>query len=282
MGFRVLLLGDVPSIIAAFEQAFEPSSISLVVASTACLFDEQATTALLEKEHPSVVVYADRPNIEGLSRLARHLSLHNVPLIMLSSYLVFGDQLGHYVETDTPVPSCTEGQHWSAAEGVAMALEHAIVIRLPWSLTRATDGAFDEAALDKLCRAITTHGAIDVSEVASGSLITWDETARVVAAIVQQLLCGADNWGVFHLHSSDVCSEAELADALARLLRAEGLTVAELVATKQNSPHWLSRNAALVGRRCTDNFGIQLKSFRVGLKGQVKAWIQRESLVSTS
>lgn len=267
---------------AAFEQAFEPSSLSLVSASTACLFDEQATTALLEKERPSVVVFTDRPKIEGLSRLTRHLSQHNVPLIMLSSYLVFGDQLGHYVETDTPVPSCTEGQHWSAAEGVALALEHAIVIRLPWSLTRATDGAFDEAALDKLCRAITTHSAIDVSEVASGSLITWDETARVVAAIVQQLLCGADNWGVFHLHSSDVCSEAELADALARLLKAEGLTVAELVATKQNSPHWLSRNAALVGRRCTDNFGIQLKSFRVGLKGQVKAWIQRESLVSTS
>lgn len=267
---------------AAFEQAFEPSSLSLIAVSAACLLNEQSTTALLEKERPSVVVYADRPNIDGLSRLTRQLSHYKVPLIMLSSHLVFGDQQGHHFEADTPVPTCTEGQHWLAAEGIALALAQAIIIRLPWTLTRVTQGAFDEAALDRLCRAITTHSAIDVSEVASGSLITWNDAARVVAAIVQQLLCGADNWGIFHLHSSDVCSEAELADALARLLKAEGLTVAELVATKQSSPHWLSRNAALVGRRCTDNFGIQLKSFRVGLKGQVKAWIQRELPVSTS
>ena len=278
MGFRVLLLSDAQEIVAAFEHAFEPLSLSLMIAPPTCLLDEQHISTLLEKESPSIIIYAGRPNIEGLSRLVEHASQRDVPVIMQSSYHVFGEGQGALHESDTPLPLCAEGQHWLACESVVLSWPHAIVVRLPWTLTPATDDAFDEGALDKLCRAILNANTIDVSEVAAGSLIAWDEAARIVSAMVQQLLCGANNWGVFHLHSSDSCSEAELADALARLLKAEGMQVAELVATKQTAPHWLSRNACLVGRRCTDNFGIQLKSFRVGLKGQVKAWLQRQSV----
>lgn len=278
MGFRVLLLSNAQEIVAAFEHAFEPLSLSLMIAPPACLLDEQHISTLLEKESPSIIIYAGRPNIEGLSRLVEHASQRDVPVIMQSSYHVFGEGQGALHESDTPLPLCAEGQHWLACESVVLSWPHAIVVRLPWTLTPATDDAFDEGALDKLCRAILSANTIDVSEVAAGSLIAWDEAARIVSAMVQQLLCGANNWGVFHVHSSDSCSEAELADALARLLKAEGMQVAELVATKQTAPHWLSRNACLVGRRCTDNFGIQLKSFRVGLKGQVKAWLQRQSV----
>lgn len=276
MGFRVLLLSDTQNIVAAFEHAFEPLSLSLIVATSDCLLDEQYLNTLLEKENPSIIIYAGRPNIEGLSRLVEHVSQRDVPLIMQSSYHVFGEGQGQLLESDTPMPQCAEGQHWLACESVVLSWPHSIVVRLPWTLSAVTDAAFDEGALDKLCRAILDFNAIDVSEVAIGSLMAWDEAARVVSAMVQQLLCGANNWGVFHVHSSDSCSEAELADALARLLKAEGMTVADLVATKQDTPHWLSRNACLVGRRCTDNFGIQLKSFRVGLKGQVKSWLQRQ------
>lgn len=278
MGFRVLLLSDSREIVAAFEHAFEPLSFSLMIALPECLLNEQHISTLLEKENPSTIIYAGRPNIEGLSRLIEYASKRDVPVIMQSSYHVFGEGQGALFENATPMPLCAEGQHWLACESIALSWPHAMVLRLPWTLTPATSDVYDEGALDKLCDAILNASTIEVSEVASGSLIAWDEAARVVSAIVQQLLCGANNWGVFHVHSSDQCSEAELADALARLLKAEGMQVAELVATKQNSPHWLSRNACLVGKRCTDNFGIQLKSFRVGLKGQVKAWLQRQSV----
>ena len=115
--------------------------------------------------------------------------------------------------------------------------------------------------------------ALNVSEVASGALISWPEIAKTIVAMVQQILCGAENWGVFHVHTSDNCSEAEFADAVARLLRGEGLCVSELAITKEPWPCSVERPALLLGRRCTDNFGVQQRSFRVGLKGSVQRWI---------
>lgn len=276
LGFRVLVVSDSPAFYETLESAFEALAFTLLAAAPDFLVSSpENVAAYMDAERINIVVSTNAgsgaaDNLHWLADVCRDKDL---PLIHLSSYRVFGVEQSDLTESLLPEPSDALGQTLLAAETLVLAVPHAIVLRTPWTLTSCSQAATDEGLLGRICFGLLNNPVLNVSEVASGALISWQEMAKTIVAIVQQILCGAENWGVFHIHTSDTCSEAEFADAVARLLRGEGLCVSELAITKESRPCSVERSALLKGRRCTDNFGVQQRSFRIGLKGCVQRWI---------
>ncbi|MEY4589170.1 MAG: hypothetical protein RL497_1246, partial [Pseudomonadota bacterium] len=91
----------------------------------------------------------------------------------------------------------------------------------------------------------------------------------------QQIACGAENWGVLHLRSAEPCFEAEFADHLVRQLKKEQWPVAHLDVIKGPSP-WAGPLGVLAGRRLTDTFGVQMRSWRLGVKPLMQHWIDEK------
>ena len=276
LGFRVLVVTDSPAFYEKLESAFEALAFTLQAATPDFLKSAQENVAAyIDGERINIVVYANAESgaAENLHWLTEACRDKDLPLIHLSSYRVFGAEQSDLSESLFPEPSDALGAALLAAEALVLAVPHAIVLRTPWTLTCCSQAATDEGLLGRICFGLLNNQVLNVSEVASGALISWQEMAKTIVAIVQQILCGAENWGVFHVRTSDTCSEAEFADAIARLLRGEGFRVPELAITKAVQPCSVERSALLKGRRCTDNFGVQQRSFRVGLKGSVQRWI---------
>ena len=274
MGFRILIITDSQALSESLERAFEPLPFSVLVAPADIgQWEPLSMQAYLEGQRVSVVIHAPfQPQVATTDNLAFLCGQLNLPLMHLSSYRVFGASQVKPDEAVIPLPDDDLGQHLWRLEQPVLALEHGLVLRLPWPLTYQNEGL-----LDVVCTGLLSGQIINVSEEACGCVLAWDDISRILVAMAQQIISGGENWGAFHLRTSDMCSEAEFADAVARLLKAEGCAVAGFTTTK-GGPWLMPRTAVLVGRRCTDNFGIQLRSFRQGLKGQVLQWLQRSSL----
>ncbi|HEY7774696.1 MAG TPA: sugar nucleotide-binding protein [Marinagarivorans sp.] len=274
MGFRILVISDSPAFYGALEAAFESLSFSLLAVTPDVLSMSSDNMRLyLEGERINIVVHASVVDIANLQNLTAQCSHKNLPLIHLSSYRVFGSHQEDLYEDLVPQPDDALGQDLLAAESTVLSCKHGLILRTPWTLVNFSQTQVDEGMLGRVCLGLLNNAVLNVSEAAAGTLVAWPEVAKTIVAIIQQIVCGAENWGVFHMHSSDVCSEAEFADAISRLLRAEGFCVAELSTSKSAAPYLVERTAVLKGRRCTENFGIQQRSFRVGLKGAVQRWV---------
>lgn len=308
MPFNVLVVTDSHSFRREMEAAFEPLSLLLLCCDTSLLAQPKTSFSdYLAVKNINIVVHAGfsaKVTAEHLNVLVNCCAEQAISIVHLSSYQVFGALQAVVDETVLPTPDTAHGEALLAAEqlvqngywahnsvlsgqpiqnGTALNkpisdVTKNIVIRVPWTLMAHTDAPEDESVLDRACKALLGGTELLVSEEVKGFIITWSDVARAITAMIQQVLCGANSWGVFHLRSSDSCSEAEFADAAARLLKAEGFSVANVVALK--GPGYLMQRCALIGgRRCTDDFGIQQTSFRVGLKGAVQRWVQHSGYV---
>lgn len=283
MAFRILVITDSLSFYSDMEAAFEPLSLFLMREGSSLLaLAEEDLLTYLTTEKINVVVrtgFSVVDDCTGLQRFIAACAKNAIPVISLSSYRVFGSHqlngstASKLLENMQPEPSDLLGQALMTAENIVLEQAQGIVLRVPWSLMNYSQAPEDDGLLDRVCKALLSGNELFVSEEVSGFVISWPEVARVITAMIQQVLCGAESWGVFHLRSSDCCSEAEFTDAVARLLKAEGFNVARLVAMK-GAGNLMHSSALLGGRRTTDDFGVQQKSFRIGLKGAVQRWIQ--------
>ncbi|WP_053980514.1 sugar nucleotide-binding protein [Marinagarivorans algicola] len=277
MAFRVLVVTDSASFYSDLEVAFEPLSLFLLHKGTSLLeLSERELSAYWVAEKINCVVYAGFSlNFDEarLQRFTQSCVAREIPLMHLSSYQVFDTQQGNIEEGVTPESSEPLGLSLLAAENIILEGERNMVLRMPWTLTTCSAALEDEGLLDRACKALLGTNELQVSDEVAGFVMSWPEVARAITAMIQQVFCGAENWGVFHIRSSDSCSEAEFADAVARLLKAEGFSVANVVAVK-GAGYLMQRSALLGGRRSVDDFGIQQRSFRVGLKGAVQRWVK--------
>lgn len=272
MGFRVVVITDSPSFYCQLVSAYDDEQIALIAVPNERLQSVEGLREFLGQSNASLVISAliesdpapeHYPNfaIEAAVAYCKDVSL---PLLHLSSYRVFGSEQLELDETLNPEPSTTKGQQLLEQEQTVLTSSKSLVLRLPWMLRSPGD-----ALLERVINPLLSGEALVVSEDAAGSLVSWKEVARILVAITQQVFCGAENWGVMHVHSSDMSSEAEFADAVARLLVDEGIEHKGLSVVKGH-PRLVDQQALLMGRRCTESFGIQQKSFRIGLKGAVR------------
>lgn len=218
--------------------------------------------------------------VSASKALASAASQTDAVVIHLSSYRVFGgENKSSYDEQDKPLPLGPAGRAFLEAErAFERNLERHICLRVSWVLD-----IIGESVFRRLLQDLVVEGPVlEVTHQRRGSPVSALEIGRVILAMVQQILCGAENWGVFHLSSGDPCSSAEFAEAVADILEREGalkrqwcvesLTDEELAV--QGEPD----SAALTVRRCRDNFGYQIRSWRQGLTGLIRTWLKQQDI----
>jgi dTDP-4-dehydrorhamnose reductase len=272
VGFRIFLTDYLSPLGAALMKGFEAQSLPVV---TADALEAASLYRLCEQLQPTVVVHlVQDPEEESLSiaqSLAHFCLERNSVLICLSSHEVFGaaQQGSALTELDIPEPDTAVGRAIYMVEQSLSVCEKKIVLRLPWLLD------IPGGLLDRLCRALLYMPECVVSDSWRGAPVLVEDVVRIVLAMVQQVLCGAQNWGYFHLHASDQCSEAELADHVARVLQKAGCEVSPIFLGPLTR-RFIMSNGWIKGHRCTNNFGFQYRSWRQGIKNRVQEWLDAE------
>lgn len=272
MGFRILLTDHESPLGSALLRGLEACSLPVVTADAR---EAGLLYRLCEQLQPTIIVHtAQTLSGESLSiaqSLAHFSQGRQSVLIYLSSHEVFGSaQNAHALtELDVPEPDTAAGRDFYLAEQALSLCERKIVLRLPWLLD------VPGGLLERLCQVLVYTRECVVSDSWRGSPVLMEDVVRLLLAVVHQVMCGAQNWGVFHLHASDHCSEAELADHVARVLQKAGYEVSPIFLGPV-SQRLIGSNGWIKGQRCTNNFGFQYRSWRQGIKSRVHEWLEGE------
>lgn len=240
----------------------------------------EARLQWLADAQPNVVLHflppadLDDAYIADAKLLADYCSKNELPVIQQSSYRVFGSaySVAAIVEGDEAVANDEFGIKLNALEKIFEGVSLKILLRVGWLLNGELDGVFQQL----IPPLVNKDSSLVASDHHFGSPVSKEFLVQSVLAMSQQVLCGAQNWGVFHLHSADSCSEAELVDQLVRLFNSDYQLDLKLpaVAGKDDSRCHFIGSPNLSGQRCTDNFGIQLPTWRKGFKGLVSTWLK--------
>ncbi|WP_347331107.1 sugar nucleotide-binding protein [Marinimicrobium locisalis] len=285
-----LLLTDASNALGrALEHELERETFGLIapVSTRPDWTDVGEVRAYLDHEPPKLVIntlgWADRPDTAqcalipaAAETLATVCSERNIPMIQVSSYQVFGgDNKSSHSERDEPSPQSEAGQAWLAAEqAVSQALEHRLVLRLSWLID-----SHGNNRLTRLLRTIFGDGEWVANSRLRGAPTALSDVARVLVGVVKQISCGADNWGVMHYASRDVCTEVEFVDRVVEVLRQLDTlpeTFAQRLTTTDSLPSDEPVSAVLGVHRLRDGFGVQSRAWEPYLVPMVKQWLHNQ------
>jgi dTDP-4-dehydrorhamnose reductase len=247
--------------------------------------DALAAKEYLTQHKPDVVIntlaWEELPSQEQqtlipivAANIANACASLGVPLIHFSSYQVFGlDNKSSHSEKDIPAPVSPAGQAFFAAE---QAIEHSaarfIILRLGWII-----GSIGDNHLTRLLTAIQNQQPITLNSRLRGAPTLLSDAVRVCIALVKQIDCGADNWGVMHYCSGDALNEPEFGEQLVQLLAQQQLLNHDANFTMIDvTPADEPVSAVLGCRRIRDAFGIQARPWRPSLLPLVKQWLHNQ------
>lgn len=208
--------------------------------------------------------------LETAETLTITCSAEDIPLIHFSSYSVFGgDTKGTHSEKDVIAPLSETGHAFAATEQQIAQVPKYIILRLSWII-----GAYGDNLLTRLLSAYLAGESVSVNRQLRGAPTAISDAARVAVALIKQISCGAENWGVMHYCSSDSCTQDEFAEQLLQLLIQQQLLTAEPRLTLiDQEPENEPLSAILGCRRVRDFFGVQARSWRPSLLPLVKQWL---------
>lgn len=211
---------------------------------------------------------------DGAECLARCLQGSTASVLHLSSYRVFsGEGKVSFGEQDIPVAETDMAQAFASAEQALMSsVDAALVLRSSWVLS--TEGG---SLLARLLADFEAGRTTVVSEQWRGTPVMVNDVVRAVFAVTQQIIFGADNWGVMHFGSSDVCSESVFAHKVKDMVEAEAGRQLQLEEVETE----VGNSAVLELSRLRNSFGIQPRSWRQGLRPAVRRWLERRRLLLT-
>ncbi len=295
MAKKLLITDAYNPIGTAISLAFEHANYGVLMPEKAVL-DYTNTAALVDycRDHRIDLVintfgWSDVPSgsdRERLVTMAKHLAeacvVLQCPVLHLSSYRVFGgENKTAYDELDQPSPLGSAGfAFWEAERAFEQRLERYICLRIGWLIDIHPD-----SYLSKVLSSLSTPGAtFEVGHQRRGAPISSTVVGRIVVAMVNQILCGAENWGVYHCASSDPCTVAEFTEAVVAVLEREDSLRREWAVTApiaedaelafMGSPE--PDSSVLTVRRSRDDFGVQAVSWRQGLAGLIRIWLARQ------
>lgn len=283
-----LLLTDANSPLgAAIAHELETETYSLLMPQTDEVnwCDRESVLTYLREQQPDILINtlgwsessgADNRylRVEAAKNLALGCKVAQTIPIHLSSYRVFGGVAkSSYDEADQQAPLSEEGSAYALAERhFHQTLSHWICLRLSWLI-----GAQGDNLLSHLLSGLSAGKSIPVCAEMRGSPTAMSDVARVVIALVKQILSGAENWGYFHYCSSDACTQADFAQQVAAILEQEELLRGSLVVEDTLLSPTEPGSAVLSSRRCRDNFGVQPRSWRQGLHSTIKMWLRQNN-----
>jgi|TARA_B110000116_G_scaffold212006_1_gene187934 dTDP-4-dehydrorhamnose reductase len=243
--------------------------------------DFESVSAYLQRHQPDLIInalgWSEWADVEWQQLLigsARNLAKAcaqqgGIPL-QLSSYRVFGgEQKDCYEVGDRPSPLGVVGRaFWDAERLYDASLDKWLVLRLGWVF-----GVQENNRLSNTLQALRSGESVEAGGDYFGAPTTVLDVARVVVAMVRQVLCGADNWGLYQYVSSDICSELEFVQELAAILQETGDFRGAIVEPAEQDA--LQGSAVLGNQRLLDNFGVKPRTWRQGLGETVRLWLKR-------
>lgn len=284
MGFNIVVLGASGSFVE--KRLFSRvSDLPWVLNRANELFGADSGDMCLHfsgRSRPSIVVSLaagdgqDYDTLSKLKNLLPYCAQARVPVIHLSSFHALGglDPTGVYPDTTLVQKSDDEGLNiYAEFERLVGTLEKHVILRRSWILDASVG-----SMLSEFVPKILAGEDFSVSDLNYGSPVSSVFLADAIVAIIQQVLTGAENWGLYHVQSSDICSEAEFCDYLVRQLT----KVKEIdfrgpqVVPHESAARYFSGAANLSGRKLTDDFGIQPLSWKKGFGSMLKNWLKRE------
>lgn len=176
---------------------------------------------------------------------------HEAGVLMLSHASVFPwRERQRWQEHEEPEPHDAVGQSMRARERLLATQARTVLLR-----TGQVFDASPNGMLHRLLLRLHSGGAVRLPTEPRQAYTPATDLARVIAAMVDQLSCGAALWGVYHYQAADMLSNYELAERLLSVVKALGASPA--VVLEPAGRPLLRAVAQLDCRRVRDTFGIQ-------------------------
>ncbi len=246
----------------------------------------ETVSAALDRVNPHIIINTLGWSDDGRLASAAHLTEptrvlveacreREVAFIQLSSYRVFSGVKSGFVETDEPLPRDECGELYLACEKLVATLPRHIILRLSWVI-----GWQGENLLTKIINPLLAGDSAAIVGERRGSPVGHSEVVRVLSAMAKQISCGAENWGLFHYSSGNVCTEEEFAAEVERRVAAKCTVTGGLKDTSGSDTEPVS--AALGYRRLMECFGIQPRTWKQALGQELGLWFSHHPMLLDS
>lgn len=275
MAFKVALLAEQSSVLAnTIRLQLSERSFQICMLGELPNNDfEDELESLCDRESPELFLSLgfDSMDPDYLSRLrvlTSYASQKGLPLVHCGSYsslAVFGtDSINEDYElrfVDSEL---------SRVESEIVKLPRHVLLRCSWLIDHG-----DTSLLASFIPRLLDAQSFRVSDRNYGCPVSRVQIVKTVVAVVQQLAAGAENWGAYQLRSADKCSEAEFIDHLVRAINSvySNELAAFEVGSSEEFAGILKGNANYSGRRLTDDFGVQMQTWRRGFNATLSEWI---------
>lgn len=284
MAINILLTDTQSPLGNGLRHRFESTTFRFVADHPAELSwtDDSAVREYLDQVKPNLILNstgwgegaAVKPDLlaDGAACLGRCVAGRDVSVVHLSSHRAFhGERTVSHSEYDLPSAQTDLAKAFVEAENeLQKSLQQTLILRCSWVLS-SQGGSLLARLLDDFSAGRSTQ----VCDQWRGSPVLVGDVVRTVHAITLQIIYGANNWGVMHFGSSDVCSELVFARKVLEMV--QGVTGREL--SLQEIESTTDNSAVLELRRIRECFGIQPRSWRQGLKPVIQRWLRQHELV---
>lgn len=282
---KLLLTDRSHSLGVALEHELEREPFNLLQPEAVDWRSADAVAEYIDRHRPDLVInnlgWGDSPASADASllplaadNLARACGSRDTVILQMSSYRVFGDDnKSKHSDTDECTPNSDLGRAFVRAEQASLALEErSLALRTSWIIS-----GYGDNRLTHLLNALANGRAWRLNSRLRGAPTALSDVARVVVALVKQIDCGAQCWGVYQYCSGDVCTQVEFAEQLWEALCQQGYQGPEPVWDIVDEP---ARDepvsAVLSAVRIRNDFGVQMRSWRTYLVPMVKQWLNNQ------
>ena len=224
------------------------------------------------EKSPSVCFKINRDTASVLAEICR---TQNIPLIHISSYRVFdGQQREPYSESDAPNPvGVLAISRFQAEKQVQERCPQHIILRFSWVVSEQ-----GENVLTSILNQIIKKDIVSVTSDQIGCPTPVEDTARVIIAIIQQVLCDAKAWGTYHYAAAETVSLNALTEfVIAEAKQYTQLKVKKLKLAKIGIKSGIHppANACLNCPRILRAFGIHRRSWHIPINHMVENYFRR-------
>lgn len=219
-----------------------------------------------------------RAHLRLIRLLSYEAGLHNCVLIHLSSALVFDGARGHrFGEADRPRPKRAVSRRLLETErSVERHCERSIVLRTGWIF-----GAQSNAAFAGFLRRLQRGEEVVLRPGMMGAPTPAPDVARVLCAMMQQLVCGAQCRGVYHYTSADNPTSREFAETVITLSAQYGELDIDSIRLRdggQADARGPGAQPVLICTRILNDFGIKQRPWRSAMTTILKTIYRVEAV----
>ena len=223
---------------------------------------------------------AQKMNVHSCLLISDYARKCDAPLILVSSFMIFdGAKKNPYISANSGQPLNVYGRTKMDAE--ASLIENyprSLLIRLGWLLD-ADRNSWLGKLLRQLLKGETVVGYTNVKM----SPTPVDDVARVIDAILKQLNCGIDVWGIYHYAGTEPVTHEVLLRTIHYQAKGQDLLESQIVSDKyqpDNSQIKLPLNCVLGCIKLRNTFGIKQLPWRRYLPTLIEQQLKNQSTFS--